>query len=92
MFLAITRKIPTEHEPEANLEIAKAFIEHDAGDVARNIEAGVAVEYYAISLTPQNATLKKASIKTGPRAAAPAREIIEVEAGGQVVASAEIDA
>lgn len=92
MFLAITRKVPTESEPDLNLEIAKAFIEINDADVAKNIEAGAEVEYFAISLTSQNATLKKASIKSGPRAAAPAREIIEVEAGGQVVASVEIDA
>jgi hypothetical protein len=92
MFLAITRKVPTELEPDLNLEVAKAFIETDDAEVARNIEAEVAVEYFAISLTSQNATLKKASIKAGPRTAGRAREIIEVEAGGQVVASAEIDA
>ncbi len=91
MFLAITRKIPTEVEPDANLEIAKAFIEHDGAQVARNIDAGVAIEYYAISLTLSNATLKKASLKSGARSAAPAREIIEVEVDGKVVASVAVE-
>lgn len=90
MFLAITRKI--DFDGNVLDEVEKAFIEISVADVAKNLEAGAAVEYYAINLTAQNATLKKASIKTGARQVAPAREIVEVEADGVVVGSVEVEA
>jgi len=90
MFLAITRKI--DFDGNVLDEVEKAFIESNVEDVAKNLEAGAAVEYYAINLAAQNATLKKVSVKTGARASAPAREILEVEADGVVVGSVEVEA
>ena len=87
MFLAITRKKDAEGNPTN--EVEKAFIEVRADELAKNIEAGAEVEYFAINLTAQNATLKKATLKAGARTPAPAREIVEVEADGVVVGSFE---
>ena len=87
MFLAITRTKDENGDPTN--EVLKMFVENNAADVARNLENNVEVEYFAISLTAQNATLKKATIKTGARASSPARETVEVEADGVVVGSFE---
>lgn len=89
MFLAITRVKDAQGDPTN--EVSKAFIEVDAEQVAKNVEAGAEVEYYAIQLTPVSAVLHKASLKTGVRATAQAREIVEVEADGVVVGSFEND-
>jgi len=87
MFLAITRKIDRDGAPTN--EISKVFVETNSENVARNIANDAAVEYYYVTLTALNAELKKCSIKTGTRISAPAREIVEVEADGSVVASVE---
>ncbi len=88
MFLAITRKKDENGDPTN--EVGKAFVETNQENLTRNLENKAEVEYFHISLTAQNATLKKCSIKSGTRAAAPGREIVEVETSDGVVASAEI--
>ncbi len=87
MFLAITRVKDVDGNPTN--EVNKMFVEINASDVAKNLEEGAEVEYFAVSLTAQNATLKKATIKAGARASSPARETVEVEADGVVVGSFE---
>lgn len=87
MFIAITRVMDRDGDPTN--EIAKVWIETNRESVARNLQADVPVEYYVIKLAAQDASLKPALIKTGTRQAAPAREIIEVEADGEIVASIE---
>ena len=88
MFLAVTRVKDADGKPTN--EIGKIFVEGDANDVAKNLNAGAEVEYYVVSLTALNASLKKCAIKTGVRVSAPDREIVEVEADGKVVGSTEI--
>ena len=78
----------------SHLEVAKTFIENDSETVAINLENNVSnLDYYYISFNgaPLNAVLQPVSVKTGVRASAPDREIIEIQAGGQDVGSAVVE-
>ena len=78
----------------SHLELAKTFIENDAGAVVRNLESNIEnLDYYAITFNgaPLNAVLQPVTIKAGPRTSGPAREVVEIEAGGQDVGSAVIE-
>lgn len=87
MFLAIVRRVDEKRTPTN--EIRKAYVEKDASVVARYLAEGEPIEFYEISVTAENVTLKKASLKEGPRATVE-REVIELEVGGAVVGRAEI--
>ena len=84
MFLAVLN--PDSSNP-------KVFIEENAETVAVNLEAAVPdLEYYHISVVGQgNVTIQPVNVKAGPRTSAPAREIVEIEAGGQDVGSAIVE-
>ena len=76
------------------LIISKTFVEDDAANVARNLEAAVPnLDYYFISFSGPslNAALQPVTVKAGPRAAAPGREVVEIVAGGQDVGSAVVE-
>lgn len=88
MFLAIVRMKDENGDPTNDL--LKAFVEIDAAQVVENLEKNAGVEYYALSLTANNANLQKLSIRSGNRAPGKVTEVVEIEANGNVVASAEI--
>lgn len=90
MFIGITR-VRNSITGEFTKHIAKVWIETNRETVARNLSAESDVEYYVIKLDDQGASLEAAALKTGARRIAPAREVIEVEADGVVVASVEVD-
>lgn len=74
----------------------KIFVTDDAAEVTRNLERmadgdALNLEYWKVK-DGVNVSLNPVSIKGGPRASAPAREIAEIEAGGEDVGSAEVDA
>lgn len=71
----------------------KIFVEINAKDVALNLARiddgeNLPLEYWKID-DGVSVTLQKATLKTGVRATGEVKEIVEVEAGGSVVASAE---
>jgi hypothetical protein len=76
-------------------EVERSYIENDAATIARNLDGNLRPEYdyYAINYNGTNlqATLQPVTIKAGPRATAPTREIIELEAGGQDVGVAIVE-
>ena len=71
--------------------VSQVSIEPDADSVAQNLAAGRNVKYYKITAKPGTCTIKPVSLKAN-RKAAPAQEVVEVEAGGVVVGSAVVDA
>jgi hypothetical protein len=78
---------------ESHLEVDNTYIESSAEQVAKNLEAGLPIDYYNISYNGAqlNAALQPVSVKGGARASAPGREIVEIEAGGQDIGSAVVD-
>ena len=91
MFLAIQRKRATAENPTGNLDVKNSWVETNAENVVRNLQKKSDVEYYAITLSASGARIQKATIKAGARNLAPQREIIEVEAGGNVVGKLEVE-
>lgn len=80
-------------------EVTRTWVEKDAGTVVRVLEQGSPkpgrrYEYYQIQFngTTFQATLHPVSIKAGVRQAAPAREVVEIQANGQDVGSAIMEA
>lgn len=76
-----------------NGEGGKIFVEINDKDVALNLARiddgeNLPLEYWKI-IDGVSVTLQKATLKTGARATGEVKEIVEVEAGGSVVASAE---
>jgi hypothetical protein len=89
MFLAVLKR-----DNSGTLEVSKTFIENDPTTVAVNLENAVPnLDYYQIEFNGAQlqATLHPVNIKAGPRTAAPAREVVEIEANGQNVGSAVIE-
>ncbi len=89
----ITPAVP-EQPLVTHEEVDRAYVEDNAEQVAINLANdadgnGPNLDYYHIQFNGSNliATLHPVSLKAGPRAAAPAREVVEVEAGGQDVGS-----
>ena len=79
-----------------NGEGGKIFIESKAEDVAENlalIEDGepLNLEYWNIK-DGANLSLQKVTLKSGPRSAGVATELVEIEAGGEDVGSVEREA
>lgn len=102
MYLAIIRKtvIDTPADPDvdppvievSHTELENVYIESASSQVAKNLGEGLEIEYYEIQDDGRDITLEKVTIKTGTRASAPDREVVEIEAGGIVVGSAVVEA
>jgi len=88
MFLAILRAKGEDGDP-INV-VGKAFVEVSVTQVVENLEKNAGVEYYALVLTANNANLQKVSVRSGNRAPGRVTEVVEIEASGNVVGSAEI--
>lgn len=78
-----------------NGEGGKIFIEANVEDVVTNlarIEDGeiLNLEYWNIKDGP-NLTLQKVNVKAGVRSAGVVTEVVEIEAAGEVIGSAERD-
>ena len=102
MFLAIIRKRVIDTPANLNVdppvvevshtELDQVYIEIDAPQIAKNLAGGLEIQYYQIKDNGTTVTLKKVSIKSGPRASGTKREVVEIEAGGTVVGSATVEA
>jgi hypothetical protein len=72
-------------------EVGQTFLEDDVPTIIRNLENPPEnrIEYYEVQFNGPTfqATLHPVNLKAGPRTAAPAREIAELEANGQTVRS-----
>lgn len=80
--------------PEQSHEILGAvFLEEDGSQIVRNMSEGKTIDYYNITINPGTfvADLRQVSLRPGPRTSVPGREIAEIEAGGLIVGSAEVD-
>lgn len=71
------------------VQVSQVSVTFDADSVAQNLAAGRNIKYYKINAKPASCTLKPVTLKAS-RKPAPAREIVEVEAGGVVVGSVEV--
>lgn len=77
-----------------NGEGGKIFTTENAAEVATNLERmsdgeNLALEYWYVK-DGVNVSLNPVTLKGGPRASAPAREVAEIEAGGEDVGSVEV--
>ena len=77
-----------------NGEGGEIYIEDDAATVATNLERmtdgeTLSLEYWNIKDGP-NISLQPVTLKSGARASAVAKEVAEIEAGGEVVGAAEV--
>jgi hypothetical protein len=78
----------------SHLEVAQAYIEDAATQVAINLELPVPnMDAYHLSFNGPdlNASLQPVTVKGGARAPGTGREIVEIEAGGSTVGSAEVE-
>lgn len=94
MFLgrAPTPDIPDPQNPDQTIPGPdRVFLEGDADNVTRALEAGTDAEYSFIKLTPGNMVLQKVKLKSGPRAPGRQLDIAEIEANGVVVGDAEVE-
>ncbi len=78
-----------------NGKAGKIFITNDATEVAKNLQRmadgeDLRLEYWKIK-NSASVSLSPVSIKGGKRTTAPARELVEIEAGGKSVGSVEVD-
>ncbi len=89
-FLAVERLVVENDDDEA----LSVYVEDDPTMVAKNLAEDRGIEYYHIHLNPGTllASIRSVNLKGGPRAAGRGREIAEVEVGGVVIGSAEVDA
>jgi hypothetical protein len=78
----------------SHLEVGGTYTENNPEAVAKDLAAtadgnGSGNDYYHLTFNgaPLNAALQPVSLKVGPRAAAPGREIVEITAGGSDVGS-----
>jgi len=75
-------------------EVDNTFLETDVATIIRNLENPPEnrIEYYEVQFNGPTfqATLHPVNLKAGPRTTAPAREIAEIEAAGQVVGSTTV--
>lgn len=78
-----------------HLEVEGAYLEDSAAQVALNLENNATpdADYYQLQFNGAQlqATLHPVSLKVGPRAPAPAREVVEIVAGGQDAGSAIVE-
>ena len=75
---------------QTNREPVGIALEDDVERVVSNILNNPDIDYFNIKITRTNATLTKVTLKSGPRASAPAKEIVEIVAGSDVVGSSEV--
>lgn len=82
-----------EVSEESHEEISNIFLEDASAQIAKNLAAGLLMDYYEIDTAPITfaVTLHPVSLKAGPRATAPDREIVEIEASGKVIGSAVME-
>ncbi len=77
-------------------ELDACYVEDDVSVVARNMADSVLstqFEFFEVEISGRGTpTLHAVQIKTGTRAAAPKREIAEIEANNRVVGSTEVNA
>jgi hypothetical protein len=102
-FLIITKRkvIDTPASPGpppvievSHFEVVQAYIEDSSTQVAINLELPVPnMDAYHLSFNGPdlNASIQPVTVKGGARAPGTGREIVEVESGGNVVGSAEVD-
>ena len=78
----------------SHLEVDQVYVEDSPAQVARNLELPVPnMDAYHLSFSGPdlNASIQPVTIKGGARAPGTGREVVEIEAGGGVVGSAEVD-
>ncbi len=78
----------------SHLEVNQAYVEESAKQVAINLELPVPnMDAYFLSFSGPdlNASIQPVTVKSGARAPGTGKEIVEIEAGGGVVGSAEVD-
>lgn len=87
-IVAVPEVAEVSHE-----EVEQIFLEDAVSQIARNIENGLLINYYEISVNSTSfaTTLKPVSIKSGVRASAPDREVVEVEVAGSVIGSVQME-
>jgi hypothetical protein len=76
------------------LEVNQVYIEDSPEQVAINMELPVPnMDAYHLSFNGPdlNASIQPVTVKGGARAPGTGREVVEIEAGGGVVGSAEVD-
>lgn len=76
----------------AHFEFQRMYLDDDVKNMALQIERGDHTDFYKVEMNGVTPSLVPAALKTGPRRAAPAREVVEIEAGGKVVGSTIRDA
>ena len=80
MFLSLRRNT----DPES------IGLDDDAELVTLNVLNNPDIEYFNIKVLNNNVTLTPVNIKSGPRSNGTPTEVVEIEAGNEVVGSAEI--
>lgn len=78
----------------SHLELNQVYIEDSSEQVTRNLELPVPnMDAYHLSFNGPdlNASIQPVTVKGGARAPGTGREIVEIEAGGGVVGSAEVE-
>lgn len=78
----------------SHLEANQVYVEDSAKQVALNLELPVPnmdAYYLSFSGPDLNASIQPVTVKGGARAPGTGREVVEIEAGGGVVGSAEVD-
>lgn len=78
----------------SHFEEGRMYLDNDVPRIIQQIEDGGHIDYYSITLNGPGVapTLSPVAIKAGPRAAAPVRETVELEAGGATVGKHDRDA
>lgn len=78
----------------SHFEVNHAYVEDSAKQVAINLELPVPnmdAYYLSFSGPDLNASIQPVTVKSGVRAPGTGREIVEIEAGGNTVGSAEVE-
>lgn len=66
------------------------FLENNSEAIAFSLGIGNPVNYFLINIVNNAVTLKPITIKGGPRAAGKVMEIVDIQAGNDIVGSAEV--
>lgn len=88
MFLG---RAKTPDLPDGTPGPDRVFLEGDADNVVRSLEAGIETEYFFIRTDQPATTLQPVTLKPGPRAPGRDLDVAEIIAGGVVVGSAEVE-
>lgn len=78
---------------ESHEEVDHIFLEDATAQIAKNINDGLPIDYFEIRVNPTSfaTTLHPVTLRAGPRTTAPDREVVEIEANGQVVGSTVVE-